>query len=171
MGDREYMGLVLGKWQIKQRQEPIGGLAFRFVVHLGSTGGQLVLAVMLTIFIPFCRIAIRIEERLIQGDEMNCFGSSCSGSGAIWAWVTFTFLLVLLLGLTLWKSRSFRNFVLQFLIPFFGLIAAATLSAAVAQNTAAPASSKPMVIDAAVVDNSYSLYEGDVVKVDKKTFR
>jgi hypothetical protein len=26
-----------------------------------------------------------------------------------------------------------------------------------------------MVIDAAVVDNSYSLYEGDVVKVDKKT--
>jgi hypothetical protein len=58
---------------------------------------------------------------------------------------------------------------IQFIKASFGLIAAATLSAAVAQNTAAPASSKPMVIDAAVVDNSYSLYEGDVVKIDKKT--
>lgn len=28
---------------------------------------------------------------------------------------------------------------------------------------------KPMVIDAAVVDNTYQLYEGSVVKVDKKT--
>jgi hypothetical protein len=29
--------------------------------------------------------------------------------------------------------------------------------------------SKPMVIDAAVVDNRYQLYEGEVVKIDKKT--
>lgn len=29
--------------------------------------------------------------------------------------------------------------------------------------------SKPMVIDAAVTDNRYQLYEGEVVKVDKKT--
>jgi hypothetical protein len=31
------------------------------------------------------------------------------------------------------------------------------------------AQTKPAVIDAAAVDNSYQLYEGDVVKVDKKT--
>jgi hypothetical protein len=30
-------------------------------------------------------------------------------------------------------------------------------------------SAKPMVIDAALVDNRYQLYEGNVVKVDKKT--
>jgi hypothetical protein len=36
-------------------------------------------------------------------------------------------------------------------------------------NTAAQAGNKPMVIDAAVVDNSYLLYEGDVLQVDKKT--
>ncbi|QKM64681.1 hypothetical protein DCO17_05185 [Polynucleobacter tropicus] len=59
---------------------------------------------------------------------------------------------------------------IQFIKASLGLIAATTLSAAaVAQSNANPASSKPMVIDAAVVDNSYSLYEGDVVKVDKKT--
>ncbi|MBU3610794.1 hypothetical protein ICN32_09550 [Polynucleobacter wuianus] len=40
-------------------------------------------------------------------------------------------------------------------------------SAAIAQPS--PAASKPMVIDAAAVDNSYQLYEGSVVKVDKKT--
>jgi hypothetical protein len=59
---------------------------------------------------------------------------------------------------------------IQFIKASLGLIAATTLSAAaVAQSNATPASTKPMVIDAAVVDNSYSLYEGDVVKVDKKT--
>ena len=59
---------------------------------------------------------------------------------------------------------------IQFIKASLGLIAATTLSAAaVAQTNPAPASGKPMVIDAAVVDNSYSLYEGDVVKVDKKT--
>jgi len=59
---------------------------------------------------------------------------------------------------------------IQFIKGSLGLIAATTLSAvAIAQTNAAPASGKPMVIDAAVVDNSYSLYEGDVVKVDKKT--
>ena len=58
----------------------------------------------------------------------------------------------------------------QFIKASLGFIAATTLSAAaIAQSNANPASSKPMVIDAAVVDNSYSLYEGDVVKVDKKT--
>jgi len=59
---------------------------------------------------------------------------------------------------------------IQFIKASLGLIAATTLSAAaIAQTNPAPASGKPMVIDAAVVDNSYSLYEGDVVKVDKKT--
>jgi hypothetical protein len=58
---------------------------------------------------------------------------------------------------------------IQFITASLGLIAATTLSAAIAQTNPAPASGKPMVIDAAVVDNSYSLYEGDVVKVDKKT--
>ena len=59
---------------------------------------------------------------------------------------------------------------IQFIKASLGFIAATTLSAAaIAQSNANPASSKPMVIDAAVVDNSYSLYEGDVVKVDKKT--
>ena len=43
-------------------------------------------------------------------------------------------------------------------------------SLAVAQTKPADAgASKPMVIDAAVVDNRYQLYEGTVVKIDKKT--
>jgi hypothetical protein len=59
---------------------------------------------------------------------------------------------------------------IQFIRASLGLIAATTFSAvAVAQTNSTPASNKPMVIDAAVVDNSYSLYEGDVVKVDNKT--
>ncbi|QWD61676.1 hypothetical protein [Polynucleobacter sp. MWH-UH25E] len=59
---------------------------------------------------------------------------------------------------------------IQFIKASLGLIAATTLSAAaVAQSNSTPTPSKPMVIDAAVVDNSYSLYEGDVIKVDKKT--
>lgn len=42
-------------------------------------------------------------------------------------------------------------------------------SLATAQSTKAdPSPAKPVVIDAAAVDNSYLLYEGDVVKVDKK---
>jgi hypothetical protein len=40
-------------------------------------------------------------------------------------------------------------------------------SAAIAQSGATE--NKPMVIDAAAVDNSYLLYEGSVVKTDKKT--
>ena len=36
-------------------------------------------------------------------------------------------------------------------------------------NTAQAGASKPMVIDAAVTDNRYQLYEGEVVKTDKKT--
>ena len=59
---------------------------------------------------------------------------------------------------------------IQFIKASLGFIAATALSAAaIAQSNTNPAPSKPMVIDAAVVDNSYSLYEGDVVKVDKKT--
>ncbi len=46
----------------------------------------------------------------------------------------------------------------------------ASSSLAVAQTKSADAgASKPMVIDAAVVDNRYQLYEGTVVKIDKKT--
>ena len=46
----------------------------------------------------------------------------------------------------------------------------ASSGAAIAQTQPANTSSnKPMVIDAAVVDNRYQLYEGDVVKIDKKT--
>ena len=42
-------------------------------------------------------------------------------------------------------------------------------SAALAQSApAASSDNKPVIIDAAAVDNSYLLYEGDVVKVDKK---
>ena len=43
-------------------------------------------------------------------------------------------------------------------------------SLALAQTKpAAPSASKPMVIDAAVVDNRYQLYEGTVLNIDKKT--
>jgi hypothetical protein len=38
-----------------------------------------------------------------------------------------------------------------------------------AQPTPATDSAKPTVIDAAVTDNRYQLYEGEVVKIDKKT--
>ena len=41
-------------------------------------------------------------------------------------------------------------------------------SAAYAQSASTPAA-KPVVIDAAVTDNRYQLYEGEVVKIDKKT--
>ena len=48
------------------------------------------------------------------------------------------------------------------------LLSSSTL--AIAQTKPADAgSSKPMVIDAAVVDNRYQLYEGSVVNIDKKT--
>jgi hypothetical protein len=73
----------------------------------------------------------------------------------------------------IWSAKSFtkRNKMNNQLInASIGLIAATFFStAALSQPSGAPASSKPIVIDAAVVDNSYSLYEGDVVKVDKKT--
>lgn len=43
-------------------------------------------------------------------------------------------------------------------------------SFAVAQSGSSdPATQKPMVIDAAAVENRYQLYEGEVVKIDKKT--
>lgn len=42
-------------------------------------------------------------------------------------------------------------------------------TAANAQSTSAAPAAKPAVIDAAVTDNRYQLYEGEVVKVDKKT--
>ena len=42
-------------------------------------------------------------------------------------------------------------------------------SGAIAQYNSAASINKPLVIDAAVVDNSYSLYEGEVVKIDPKT--
>jgi hypothetical protein len=38
-----------------------------------------------------------------------------------------------------------------------------------AQSAPAAATAKPAVIDAAVTDNRYQLYEGEVVKIDKKT--
>lgn len=52
----------------------------------------------------------------------------------------------------------------------FVLFTASAISSLVLAQPSAPATpTQPTVIDAAVVDNSYSLYEGDVVKVDKKT--
>ena len=43
-------------------------------------------------------------------------------------------------------------------------------SVAIAQSTPVdPGSQKPMVIDAAAVENRYQLYEGEVVKIEKKT--
>jgi hypothetical protein len=48
------------------------------------------------------------------------------------------------------------------------LLASSTVVMAQAQP-ANPSATKPMVIDAAAVDNRYQLYEGEVVKIDKKT--
>ena len=42
-------------------------------------------------------------------------------------------------------------------------------SVALAQSMPASSAAKPTVIDAAVTDNRYQLYEGEVVKIDKKT--
>jgi len=42
-------------------------------------------------------------------------------------------------------------------------------SAAIAKSMPASSSAKATVIDAAVTDNRYQLYEGEVVKIDKKT--
>ena len=59
---------------------------------------------------------------------------------------------------------------IQFIKALVGLLAIFTiLTAATAQPNSNMVTNKPMVIDAAVVDNSYSLYEGDVINVDKKT--
>lgn len=51
------------------------------------------------------------------------------------------------------------------------LILAALFGTTIANAQSAPASgaAKPTIIDAAVTDNVYQLYEGEVVKVDKKT--
>ena len=53
------------------------------------------------------------------------------------------------------------------------LILAAFFAAASSVNaqpaTATPGQANPAVIDAAVTDNRYQLYEGEVVKIDKKT--
>jgi predicted RecA/RadA family phage recombinase len=38
-----------------------------------------------------------------------------------------------------------------------------------AQSAPATGTAKPVVIDAAVTDNRYQLYEGEVIKIDKKT--
>ena len=55
----------------------------------------------------------------------------------------------------------------------FALIIAAFFAAASSVNaqpaTATPGQANPAVIDAAVTDNRYQLYEGEVVKIDKKT--
>lgn len=46
----------------------------------------------------------------------------------------------------------------------------ASSSIAIAQSSPANSgANKPMVIDAAVVNNRYQLYEGEVIKIDKKT--
>ena len=45
----------------------------------------------------------------------------------------------------------------------------ASASVANAQSAPAAGAAKPVVIDAAVTDNRYQLYEGEVVKIDKKT--
>jgi hypothetical protein len=37
-----------------------------------------------------------------------------------------------------------------------------------AQSSPTAGSAKPAIIDAAVTDNRYQLYEGEVVKIDKK---
>ena len=59
---------------------------------------------------------------------------------------------------------------IQFIKASIGFLTVTALSSfAIAQSSQPSSANKPMVIDAAVVDNSYSLYEGDVVKVDKKT--
>jgi lipopolysaccharide export LptBFGC system permease protein LptF len=51
------------------------------------------------------------------------------------------------------------------------LILAALFGTTIANAQSAPAAgaAKPTIIDAAVTDNVYQLYEGEVVKVDKKT--
>ena len=55
----------------------------------------------------------------------------------------------------------------------FSLVLACLLaSSSIAIAQSSPANSganKPMVIDAAVVNNRYQLYEGEVIKIDKKT--
>ena len=55
--------------------------------------------------------------------------------------------------------------------PFaLALVAVFASSTAVnAQSAPAAGATKPVVIDAAVTDNRYQLYEGEVVKIDKKT--
>ena len=46
----------------------------------------------------------------------------------------------------------------------------ASFTIVIAQSSPANSgANKPMVIDAAVVDNRYQLYEGEVIKIDKKT--
>jgi len=52
-------------------------------------------------------------------------------------------------------------------LAFVALFAGSTVVSA--QSAPAAGSAKPVVIDAAVTDNIYQLYEGEVVKIDKKT--
>ena len=58
---------------------------------------------------------------------------------------------------------KYAPIALAFAVVFAGI------SMANAQSTPATGTAKPVVIDAAVTDNRYQLYEGEVVKIDKKT--
>jgi NMD protein affecting ribosome stability and mRNA decay len=49
------------------------------------------------------------------------------------------------------------------------IVAAALLASSTLVSAQTPGATKPVVIDAAVVDNIYQLYQGTVTKIDKKT--
>ena len=60
-------------------------------------------------------------------------------------------------------NKKFAPIALMFAAFFAGS------TAVYAQSSPAAPAAKPVVIDAAVTDNRYQLYEGEVVKIDKKT--
>jgi hypothetical protein len=60
------------------------------------------------------------------------------------------------------------NFKLSKIALFLAIAATNSTFVMAQQSSSNAGENKPVVIDAAAVDNSYLLYEGDVVKVDKK---
>jgi hypothetical protein len=117
------MGLVMGKYRLRQRKEPIGGKTFFLLLQFTGVEGILILAVTLTLLMQFRRRVFEIIRKLYQSSDcLDCLDSS---PGPNWVWVVFFALVGVLAVVTLWKSREVRRFVFNFFVPFLGLVAAA----------------------------------------------
>ncbi len=127
------MGLVVGKWRIKQRKQPIGGRALLLFLHFGGTELFLMLAVVVTIVMQFRRKLLAIVSKLFQEiDAYDCFDMPChSEPGVPLPWVLFWTLLAGLTIFSLWKNRGAQRLIFHYVLPILALFAATVFAVAV----------------------------------------